>query len=251
MTNLLKIAYSFLFPPGIYIILLAAVVGYFMIKKKAVISAILATLTIVVYLSTCSFVGYNMLGRIENEVEFPSTLSGDSIIVLGEGTSPGPTVDGLGELTGDFALNVIAALKLYNLLHVPIIISGGNNPANPNTPAEAQLSKRDLLQMQVPANMIITETNSRTTQENAKYTRQILQELNLRSPLLVTTAAHMPRSVALFEQEGIHVLPVPTRYLPPMASQYSVFDFLPSSIGVVMVQQGLKESLGKLQKYFG
>ncbi|MGG1555804.1 YdcF family protein [Paenibacillus ferrarius] len=250
MTYLIKIVYLFLFPPGIYILVLFALTAYFIHKKKIILSILLALVSIFSYLSTCTFLGYAMINALENEYAFPDSIAGDSIVVLGEGTSPGPTVDGPGELTGDLALNVIAALKLYNRLQVPIIVSGGSSLNARNEQNEAQLSKRDLLQMQVPEDMIITEDRSRTTQENAQFTAAILKQRGLTSPILVTTAPHIPRSVALFQQEGVSVLAVPTRYTPPQNVQYNLFDFLPSPSGVFMVQQGLKEALGQMQLIF-
>lgn len=250
MTNLIKIFYLFLIPPGTYILVLCILTTYFIVNKKRYLSILLSLLTCLFYLSTCTLVGYSLINQIENQYEFPNQITGDSIIILGEGTSPGPTVDGPGELTGDLALNVIAALKLYNQLHVPIIISGGSTLSDNPSQNEANLSRRDLLQMQVPSNMIIVEDQSVATLENAQYTSKLLMQYRLNSPILVTTAPHMPRSVALFRQEGVEVLPLPTRYTPPQNISYNLFDFLPSSSGVFMVQQGLKEWLGKLQLYF-
>jgi uncharacterized SAM-binding protein YcdF (DUF218 family) len=250
MTYLIKIFYLFLIPPGTYILVLLLVTSYLIWKKKRNLSILFSLLTCLFYLSTCTFVGYSLINQIEDQNVFPVQIAGDSIIVLGEGISPGPTVDGQGELSGDLALNVIAALKLYNRLHVPIIISGGFANSDHAAQSEANLSKRDLLQMNVPSDMIIVEDQSRTTLENAQFTSKILKQHRLTSPILVTSAPHMPRSVALFRQEGVEALPLPTRYTPPQNITYNLYDFLPSSGGVFMVQQGLKEWLGKLQLYF-
>jgi uncharacterized SAM-binding protein YcdF (DUF218 family) len=250
MSYAIKIVYAFLFPPGIYVMALMVFAGMMFRWKKYRLASLLLACFFLFYMSSCNITGYWLLGPIENQYAFPARISGDCIVVLGEGASlETPAVDGPGELSGDTALNVIAALKLYDRLHVPILLSGGIGLSGNGAGNEAQLSKRDLIAMKVPENMILVEDQSRTTLENAENSAKILRERGYSHPILVTTSPHMPRSVELFRQEGFDVLPLPTRYFPQQKITYNVFDFLPSVTGTMMVQQGLKESLGKLQAY--
>lgn len=50
---------------------------------------------------------------------------------------------------------------------------------------------------------IIAETQSLNTTENARYTKQYLQQYNYKRPLLVTSAFQMRRAVARFQGEII------------------------------------------------
>jgi len=54
------------------------------------------------------------------------------------------------------------------------------------------------------------ENDSENTAENAFYSAEILREKNIKTIILVTSAMHMPRSVALFEAQGLNVIPAPT-----------------------------------------
>ena len=53
---------------------------------------------------------------------------------------------------------------------------------------------------------------SRNTYDNAVYSAQILKSRGMRRILLVTSAYHMRRSVALFEAQGLEVVPAATDY---------------------------------------
>ncbi|HEY9445570.1 MAG TPA: YdcF family protein, partial [Burkholderiales bacterium] len=66
---------------------------------------------------------------------------------------------------------------------------------------------------------------SRNSDENARYSRQILQLAGVHSVYLVTHAWHMRRARLAFERAGLTVIPAPTRY----ATEYRglALDFLP------------------------
>jgi uncharacterized SAM-binding protein YcdF (DUF218 family) len=249
MVMAIKIIYSLVFPPAIFVILVFALSIYFYLKPSTRrLSYFLFFASIMFYLSTCSFVGDKMVSNVENQYPFPSHIVGDSIVMLGQGASGDViTVDGKGELSSETAVNVITALKLYNSLKLPIILSGGAPEGVQGAGNESQLSKRALLAMQVPEDMIFMDDKSRTTQENAENSKVILNQMGLKHPILVTSSTHMSRSVELFKKEGIEVLALPTQYEAPKKEQHDIFDFIPSVNGVSLVRIGLKEIIGKFQ----
>jgi len=63
--------------------------------------------------------------------------------------------------------------------------------------------------------------------------------------LLVTSAAHMPRSVAAFEKAGVEVFPVSTDVRVIRASGLTVFDFLPHAGALSMTSDAMREWLGR------
>lgn len=64
----------------------------------------------------------------------------------------------------------------------------------------------------IEASRIVIESQSLTTFENAQFTRALLQPAPGQRWLLVTSAFHMPRSVALFRKAGFTVVPHPVDY---------------------------------------
>jgi uncharacterized SAM-binding protein YcdF (DUF218 family) len=249
MVLAIKIIYSLIFPPAIFVIIVFALSIYFYSKASTRrLSYLLFFVSILFYLSSCSFIGEKMVSQVENKYPFPSSISGDCIVMLGQGARGDViTVDGKGELTSETAVNVITALKLYNTLKLPIILSGGTPEGVKGAGNESQIAKRDLIAMQVPADKIIMDDKSRTTQENAKNSAVILNKMGFKHPILVTSSNHMSRSVELFKKEGIDVLALPTLYETPKKISYDVFDFIPSAYGVSLVRNGLKEIIGKFQ----
>jgi uncharacterized SAM-binding protein YcdF (DUF218 family) len=249
MVLAIKIIYSLIFPPAIFVILVFALSIYFYLKASTRrISYILFFVSILFYLSSCSFVGDKMVSQVENKYPFPVSIKGDCIVMLGQGARGEViTVDGKGELTSETAVNVITALKLYNTLKLPIILSGGTPVGVQGAGNESQIAKRDLIAMQVPEDKIMMDDKSRTTQENAKNSAVIFHKMGFKHPILVTSSTHMARSVELFKKEGIEVLALPTQYETPKKIKYDVFDFIPSAYGVSLVRDGLKEIIGKFQ----
>ena len=59
---------------------------------------------------------------------------------------------------------------------------------------------------------MVLENRSRNTVENARFTRQLVAPGPSENWLLITSAFHMPRSVALFRREGFDVIAWPTDY---------------------------------------
>ncbi|WP_262484525.1 YdcF family protein [Brumimicrobium salinarum] len=77
---------------------------------------------------------------------------------------------------------------------------------------EAVQLKEKLIEFGIPETDILIETKSRNTNENAKYTTELLQQSypHFNSFILVTSARHMRRAKASFENYGLKVTPFST-----------------------------------------
>ena len=140
--------YYFILPPGIFITVLFGLAVILFIKKIRRLSGVMTMIAICFYVLSCSFTGKMLQTENRDQYKFSGEIAGDSILMLGEGAySTNISVDGMGELSGNTALNVITVLKLYNKLHLPIILSGGSPYKGMGN--EAQLSRRELLAMHV------------------------------------------------------------------------------------------------------
>jgi len=77
----------------------------------------------------------------------------------------------------------------------------------------------------VASERVTYETKSRTTHENALYTKELIAPHKDETWLLVTSAFHLPRAVLCFEKEGWPVIPFPSDYLlPPEAERPHTLD---------------------------
>ncbi len=110
---------------------------------------------------------------------------------------------------------VTHTLQLYKMGYVKkILISGGEGTLIKRGRKEADALKDALLLMGVPETDIVTESISRNTYESAEEVQKIFKEKNITStPLLVTSAFHMRRSLACFQKVGIQAVPFSTDFL--------------------------------------
>ena len=91
--------------------------------------------------------------------------------------------------------------------------------------------------------MVVLEGNSRNTYENALYTRQIIEKHGWREVLLVTSASHMRRAVAVFRAQGIAVIPAPTD-IRVVERAFSFFRLLPTVTALEKSSIAIKEYIG-------
>ena len=102
-------------------------------------------------------------------------------------------------------------VQLFRAGRAPVLIlSGGNSEWSRTDEPEATAMETFVKDLGVPVSAVLLEDRSRNTQENAQYTRQLLVEHHLNTILLVTSAVHMPRALAVFKGLGISVVPAPT-----------------------------------------
>jgi len=137
----------------------------------------------------------------------------DAIVVLAaEVESTG--LPGMGLYVNNATANrLFYGAKLYRQGLAPVVIlSGGRPPGCEAFPPESKLMAELIQTMGVPSSATIEETRSRDTYENAIGVQQILSLHRLYSILLVTSAIHMPRSMAIFQHLGVQAFPAPADF---------------------------------------
>lgn len=112
------------------------------------------------------------------------------------------------------AARLLTAARLAKQHSLPVLISGGQ--VFSDGASEALVAERILLQLGLPQEQIIVETQARTTKENAAYSAALCRERGYKNVLLLTSALHMPRSMQFFErylgEQGIKVVAYPCDY---------------------------------------
>ncbi len=200
------------------------------------------------WLSSTQFVANIFYASLENTYS-PASLtnlpSADAIVLLGGGIEPAVrprTYPGLNQ-AGD---RILHATRLYKAGKAnKIVVSGGQVFPDEKSETEADYSKILLLDWDIPPENIVLEKESRTTHENALETKKIFKQNAWQRALLVTSAAHMPRSVCSFEKMGITVIPAPTDYELDEIKRPLILQLLPSSHAQNIIARGMKEYLGR------
>lgn len=244
MIYLIKFIYSFVLPPGLFVVLLLLLVLWLWKRQRKPAVALLA-ITLLFYLSTTQLVSHALIGSLEKRYPQPSEVQGDVIVVLGGGaTSSTPDIDGEGNLSGAAANRLLVAVRLHRLTGLPILFSGGQ--VFSDTGNEANIAKRQLLGLGIPEEAILVENRSLNTEQNAVNTAELLKEKGYDSPVLVTSAFHMPRSVLEFKQAGVKVLPYPADYWTNGRFAFYPGRLVPNGEAVQITGLALKEYLGLL-----
>ena len=134
------------------------------------------------------------------------------IVILG-----GALMPELSAKRGEFSLNEAAerlteaVLLARRFPSAKVLFSGGSGQLAGEV-AEATGAGEFLRQMGIAGERILLETLSRNTYENAVFARQAAIPKPGERWLLVTSAFHMPRSMACFRKAGFVVEPWPVDY---------------------------------------
>jgi uncharacterized SAM-binding protein YcdF (DUF218 family) len=176
----------------------------------------------------------------------------DAIVLLGGATksaiSPRPMVDVSEQ--GD---RVLYAAKLYREGKAPLIVAvGGRVSWRGGGQDEATDMAELLVTMGVPKSAIERETESLNTYENAVNVKSILEAKGIKKILLVTSALHMPRSLAIFKKQGIEAIAAPTDFLvseqelaePNASLEAFILNILPDVDRLEKTTKAMKEYIG-------
>jgi uncharacterized SAM-binding protein YcdF (DUF218 family) len=253
MFFLSKLLPVFVYPLGISSLLMG--LGLFWLwkhPKRATVS-ISAALFILFFASNVG-VSHKLVSTLEWQYFPPDPMpTVDAIVVLGGAVEPAlaprPWVEVREQ--GD---RILYGARLYNQGKAPkLILSGGRVTWRGGSGAsEADDMKEFALAMNVPESAILLEGDSLNTRENAVNVQKILKANSLNSVLLVTSAIHMPRSVAIFKKLGMDIIPAPTDYLAPTEIyervtstwQGRILSVFPDSEALDQFTRALKEYVG-------
>ncbi|WP_379970568.1 YdcF family protein [Ectobacillus sp. sgz5001026] len=211
MVYVIKFIYGFFLPPGLFITLLI-LLSIWTYKRDRMIAKVTALLALLLYVLTIPVTGILLAQSLESRYQPPTTINGDVIVMLGAGaTSDTPDTNGLGQLSGSGANRLLTSYRLYEKTGLPILISGGH--VFSDSGVEADIAKRQLMELGVPADKIIAENKSVNTKQNAEFTKVLLEQHGLKKPVLVASALQMERAVRNFEKVNVSVEPYPADYL--------------------------------------
>ncbi|HUH67396.1 MAG TPA: ElyC/SanA/YdcF family protein [Syntrophales bacterium] len=163
------------------------------------------------------------------------------IVLLGGGNEPDPRFPVTSEITCESLARLAECIRIHRLIPgSKIILSGG---ATFQPPPEAETFARVAKIFQVDPREIVLEIKSRDTEEEAEFIRPIVGKDRF---ILVTSAYHMPRSMAIFRKAGLHPIPGPADFLVKESQGLHPIDFYPSAEGFMKAEYAMHEYLGLL-----
>ena len=161
------------------------------------------------------------------------------IVVLGGGHTTDPKIPVTSQPSHASLVRTIEAVRLHRKIPgSKLIVSGGSVfEVHPEAETMATLAQA----IGVRPEDIVLESESMDTAEQVQRIKPIVGNDVF---VLVTSAAHIPRAMALFAKFGMYPIPAPTDYGAPDRQALSLGDFLPSPGSLVSADSALHEYLG-------
>jgi uncharacterized SAM-binding protein YcdF (DUF218 family) len=225
---------------------IALVVNWLRRRRSKQSIAASASFLATIWIASTPLLSHCLLAPLERPFvtlqNWPSECS--TLVVLGGALHRIPNERPVARLGESSLHRCIEAARLYHKYGQPlIVVSGGKSPDDLVSPTVAEAMKEFLLELGVSESNLIVENKSGTTHENSKETFQLLNDCGIKSIVLVTDAAHMPRALACFKALGVRVTPACCHF-QAIDLPSAPLCFVPTSTGLIRTQYALHEWIG-------
>ena len=161
------------------------------------------------------------------------------IVVLGGGHVSDPRLPANSQISAAALGRLVEGVRLYKAMPGSKLLLSGGVVFDPVPEAEVMARIAGLLG--VKPQDIMLETDSRDTADEAAIIAKIIGRGKF---ILVTSAAHMPRSMALFSKRGLEPIPAPADFLVREGQRAAPGRFFPGAGSLWQVQVAVHEYLG-------
>lgn len=157
------------------------------------------------------------------------------VVVLGGGHTSDPDLPVTSQPSAAALMRLIEGIRIQKLLpESKLVLSGGKGfDPRPHAQvlADVAMEKRDL----------VLEAGSRDTKDEAVFIKKIVGDAPF---VMVTSASHMPRAMALFRKQGMHPIPAPTDYWVKKRQKVHPSMFFPNPDNLCKAHRAVYEFLG-------
>ena len=167
---------------------------------------------------------------------FPDSTPVSHVVVLGGGYTYSWYVPERNHVGTSSLARVVEGVRIHRLQTAPckLVLSGS---------AVGQGMKVVALDLGVPTEDIVLETESADTKDQARLLRDMLGEAPF---ALVTSASHMPRSMAMFRKQGLAPIAAPTFYRCKPGKRWKISRLVPKASRIATTERAEYEVLGLL-----
>lgn len=161
------------------------------------------------------------------------------IVVLGGGAYSDPDLPSHWRMTESTLARTVEGVRLYRQLPAATVVLSGGPVFGSGSDAETMSALS--VELGVPRERIVVEGASEDTESQARVIREMLKGERC---ILVTSAVHMRRSLALFRKQGVDALPAPTHYLSQSNAALQPANFFPRPGRIRGADAAMHEYLG-------
>ncbi len=241
-----KILPMALLPEGLVTIALVGAPLALCLRATRTAGALAVTALAIFWLSAMPVFANWLMGTLERQHSpDPAVLPRAEVAIVLGGAVGAPRRSHPTPELYDAADRVWYAAHLYKSGQIKRIVAvGGHLPWEGTAYPEGAVMRDMLMTLGVPAEVIEVGTTSRNTYENATEARTILRGPPFASVLLVTSAAHMPRALAVFRKAGFAAEPAPCDFRSNDRLTATALDWLPQAGAFAMTSNAVREWIG-------
>ena len=179
------------------------------------------------------------------EYRYPPLLGNHTIqdvkwvVVLGGGHISDARLPATGQISPPSLFRLIEGIRIHKQMNGSKLILSGGSGFDPVSNAEVMA--RVALGLGLAENELVLESESKDTKDQALLLKPIIGNEPF---VLVTSATHMPRSMALFQKLGMNPVPAPTDYTVKLPNHLSPGSFFPRGKNIVKAERSIHEYLG-------
>jgi uncharacterized SAM-binding protein YcdF (DUF218 family) len=240
-----RLVEALLLPPGNIILLIALALIVVVVTQRCRVRFLYFVVFLLWLVSTPWF-AFQLLEPLQRPfaplLEIPKDA--DVIVLLSGGHYESANEFGSDAMPSGPALErTHYAAWLAKKTGLPIIATGGS--VTPEEKSEASILGA-VLRDQLGVERVIEETQSKNTEENAKFTKALMREKGFSKPLLVTHYWHMSRVLNWFRYHGINAYTAPTARYAKGPTERKIWQWVPQASSLNYLSVALHEYLGVL-----
>jgi uncharacterized SAM-binding protein YcdF (DUF218 family) len=161
------------------------------------------------------------------------------VVVLGGGHHSDTTLPVTSQLSESSIIRLAEGIRIHRLLPESRLLLSGGAVFDPVSNAKVMAKAAGI--MGIESDAITLEERSRDTKDQARFIHEIVGDNRF---ILVTSASHMPRSMALFRKRGMDPIPAPADYW--VKKRQTIFPgfFVPNAGSLRKTERAFYEYLG-------
>ena len=174
-----------------------------------------------------------------SEPAFPGD-SVDFVVVLASGHISDPMLPLSARPSSAALVRLVEGVAIATAQPWSRLVLSGWGGADPKPNADVQ--REVAVALGFPVARMMLDRRPRDTRQEAELLAPLLRGHRF---ALVTSASHMPRSLALFRAQGLEPVPAPTGYLSREPDAFDVFKLIPDENALARVRYAWHETLGR------
>ena len=160
------------------------------------------------------------------------------VVVLGGGKSESRSLAPIHQLSESSLVRLAEGIRLQRLLpESKLVLSGGSDRGRTT---EAETLAATGASLGAPQDRMVLESQSWDTIDEVQALQAMLGEDRF---VLVTSATHLPRAMAMFKKVGMNPIPAPTDY-EAIDENSDMLGWFPHAHAGLMIERALHEYLG-------